>query len=79
MLKIVILIVFIYNLVTTVSDPTIQNMIICIGLLLIGIGLVLSTGKRVLRLVLKYVGIAFVIGYILIQTGVVTIWKKKYI
>ena len=76
MLKIVILIVFVYNLVTTVSDPTIQNMIMNIGLLALGLGLVISASKKILGLVLKIVGIAGVIGYILFQIGVITLWEK---
>lgn len=70
MLKILVMIVFIYNLVTTVSNPTAQAVILDIGLLVIALSLVITTGKKVAGMILKVIAI---LGYILLQFGVITI------
>lgn len=73
MLKILIMIVFIYNLVTTVSNPTAQAVILDIGLLAIALSLVITTGKKVAGIIIKVVAIVAILGYILLQFGVLTI------
>ena len=73
MIKIIILLVFVYNMLHTVTDPTAQNTIMCICFLAIGLGLVLSTSKKILSIILKVVAIVAIIGYALIQFGVITL------
>lgn len=73
MLKILVMIVFIYNLVTTVSNPTAQAVILDIGLLVIALSLVITTGKKVAGMILKVIAVIAILGYILLQFGVITI------
>lgn len=73
MLKILVMIVFIYNLVTTVSNPTAQAVILDIGLLVIALSLVITTGKKVAGMILKVIAVITILGYILLQFGVITI------
>lgn len=67
------MIVFIYNLVTTVSNPTAQAVILDIGLLVIALSLVITTGKKVAGMILKVIAVIAILGYILLQFGVITI------
>lgn len=67
------MIVFIYNLVTTVSNPTAQAVILDIGLLVIALSLVITTGKKVAGMILKVIAVITILGYILLQFGVITI------
>lgn len=73
MLKILVMIVFIYNLVTTVSNPTAQAVILDIGLLVIALSLVITTGRKVAGMILKVIAVIAILGYILLQFGVITI------
>ena len=73
MLKIIVMLVFIYNLVTTVSNPTAKDMILNVGLLAIALSLVLSASKKVLATVIKVIAVVAIIGYILLQVGVIPV------
>lgn len=73
MLKIIVMLVFIYNLVTTVSNPTAKDMILNVGLLAIALSLVLSASKKVLAIVIKVIAVVAIIGYILLQVGVIPV------
>ena len=73
MLKILVMIVLIYNLLTTVSNPTAQAVILDIGLLVIALSLVITTGKKVAGMILKVIAVIAILGYILLQFGVITI------
>lgn len=73
MLKIIVILVFAYNLVTTVSDPTVQDWIINGTLLIIGLGLVINVGKKTIGTIIKVVAVLALIGYALVQFGVISL------
>lgn len=71
MLKIIIIIVFAYNLITTVSNPTVQGWVFMGALGLIGITLFLKISKKILGKVIKVVAVVVLITYILMQLGLI--------
>lgn len=69
-IKIAIILIFAYNLMTTVSDPTAQGWIAMITFALVALGLFFYKGKQLIIKLLMIVAVIAIILYIVSQLGI---------